>query len=126
MLKTHVMKMNTENTNCFIYETEESATADRLLIELLGGIRVEWLDRMKVSVVNWKHSPQCCGDKPHYTNELADLVISHNLDLYNNTPTQYCGGRQVEKFVRRVAEKLEVGSIALTKAIAAITSELEV
>ena len=30
MLKTRVMKLNTENTNCFIYETEE------LLIELLG------------------------------------------------------------------------------------------
>lgn len=100
--------MNTENTNCFIYETEE------LLIELLGGIRVEGLDRMrvtmKVSVVNRKHL--------HYTNELADLAIRHNLDLYNDT--------QVEKFVRRVAEKLEVGSIALTKVIAEITSELEV
>jgi len=108
MLKTHVMKLNTENTNCFIYETEE------LLIELLGGVRIEGLDRMrvtmKVSVVNRKH--------PQYTNELADLAIRHNLDLYNDT--------QVEKFVRRVAEKLEVGSIALTKAIAAITSELEV
>ena len=108
MLKTHVMKMNTENTNCFVYETEE------LLIELLGGVRVEGLDRMrvtmKVSVVNRKH--------PQYTNKLADLAIRHNLDLYNDT--------QVEKFVRRVAEKLEVGSIALTKVIAAITSELEV
>jgi len=103
ILKTHVMKMNTENTNCFVYETDE------LLIELLGGIRVEGLDRMrvtmKVSVVNRKH--------PQYTNELSDLAIRHNLDLYNDT--------QVEKFVRRVAEKLEVGSIALTKAIAAIT-----
>lgn len=108
MLKTHVMKLNTENTNCFIYTTDE------LLIELLGGIRVEGLDRMrvtmKVSVVKRKH--------PQYTNELADLAIRHNLDLYNDT--------QVEKFVRRVAEKLEVGSIALTKAIAEITSELEV
>jgi hypothetical protein len=108
MLKTHVMKMNTENANCFIYETEE------LLIELLGGVRIDGLDRMrvtmKVSVVNRKH--------PQYTSELADLAIRHNLDLYNDT--------QVEKFVRRVAEKLEVGSIALTKAIAEITSELEV
>jgi len=101
------MKLNTENANCFVYETDE------LLIELLGGVRVEGLDRMrvtmKVSVVNRKH--------PKYTSELADLAIRHNLDLYNDT--------QVEKFVRRVAEKLEVGSIALTKAIAAITSELE-
>ena len=30
--------MNTENTNCFVYETEESATTDRLLIKLLGGV----------------------------------------------------------------------------------------
>ncbi len=108
MFKTYVMKLNTENTNCFVYETEE------LLIELLGGVRVEGLDRMRVtmklSVVNRKH--------PQYTSELADLAIRHNLDLYNDT--------QVEKFVRRVAEKLEVGSIELTKAIAEITSELEV
>ena len=44
MLKTHVMKMNTENTNCFIYETEE------LLFELLGGVRIDTLDRMRVTM----------------------------------------------------------------------------
>src|SRR5690606_29353196 len=49
--------------------------------------------------------------------ELAALSIRLNLDLYNDT--------QVEKFVRRVAEKLETGSIALTKAISDITSKLE-
>jgi hypothetical protein len=31
----------------------------------------------------------------------------------------------VEKFVRRVAEKLETSSIALTKAVADITSQLK-
>ncbi|TDO28707.1 hypothetical protein BC659_0787 [Sediminibacterium goheungense] len=108
MLKTHVMKMNTENTNCFIYTTDE------LLIELLGGVRVEGLDRMRVTMkVSVKNRKQKL-----YTSELADLAIRHNLDLYNDT--------QVEKFVRRVAEKLEVGSITLTKAIAEIISELEV
>lgn len=80
MLKTHVMKLNTENTNCFIYKTDE------LLIELLGGVRVEGLDRMrvtmKVSVVNGKHQ--------QYTNELADLAIRQNLDLYNDTTPQCC------------------------------------
>ncbi|WP_133473336.1 hypothetical protein [Sediminibacterium goheungense] len=102
------MKMNTENTNCFIYTTDE------LLIELLGGVRVEGLDRMRVTMkVSVKNRKQKL-----YTSELADLAIRHNLDLYNDT--------QVEKFVRRVAEKLEVGSITLTKAIAEIISELEV
>jgi hypothetical protein len=96
------MKLNTEKPNCFIYETEE------LLIELLGGVRIDTLDRMrvtiKVAVMNRKHAK--------YVGELSGLAVRHNLDLYNDT--------QVEKFIRRVAEKLEVGSIALTKAIAAI------
>jgi hypothetical protein len=109
------MILQTTNPYCFIYKTDESATADRLMIELLGGIRIEGLDRMrvtiKVTVVSRKLT--------EYLNnaELAGLSVRHNLDLYNDT--------QVEKFVRRVAEKLETGSIAVTKAIADITSQLE-
>ncbi len=103
------MELNTTNPHCFTYKTEE------LLIELLGGIRIDGLDRMrvtmKVTVVSRKHAG-------YLTNpELAGLSVRHNLDLYNDT--------QVEKFVRRVAEKLETSSIALTKAIADITSQLE-
>ncbi|MCR6719228.1 MAG: hypothetical protein NVV59_02835 [Chitinophagaceae bacterium] len=103
------MELNTTNPHCFTYQTEE------LLIELLGGVRVEGLDRMrvtmKVTVVNRKHAGYLSNP------ELAGLSVRHNLDLYNDT--------QVEKFVRRVAEKLETGSIAVTKAIADITSQLE-
>jgi hypothetical protein len=102
--------MNTTNPNCFTYEAEE------LLIELLGGVRVDTLDRMrvtmKVTVVNRKHREYLNNE------ELAGLSVRHNLDLYNDT--------QVEKFVRRVAERLEVGSITITKAISDITSQLEV
>jgi hypothetical protein len=47
------MKLNTENPNCFEYKTDE------LLIELLGGVRIDTLDRMrvtiKVAVVKRKH-----------------------------------------------------------------------
>ena len=47
------MILETTNPNCFTYKTEE------LLIELLGGIRIDTLDRMsvtiKVTVVNRKH-----------------------------------------------------------------------
>ncbi len=66
------------------------------------------------------HESNCSEQKhaAYLTNpELAGLSVSHNLDLYNDT--------QVEKFVRRVAEKLETGSIAITKAIADITGQLE-
>lgn len=103
------MTLETTNPHCFTYKTDE------LLIELLGGIRIDTLDRMRVTikatVVNRKQQ--------EYLNnpELAGLSVRHNLDLYNDT--------QVEKFVRRVAEKLETGTIALTKAIADITSQLE-
>lgn len=103
------MELNTTNPHCFTYQTEE------LLIELPGGVRIDILDRMrvtiKVTVINRKHTN-------YLTNpELAGLSVRHNLDLYNDT--------QVEKYVRRVAEKLETGSIALTKAIADVTSQLE-
>ncbi|MFT3675502.1 MAG: hypothetical protein QM781_06355 [Chitinophagaceae bacterium] len=103
------MELQTTNPHCFTYQTEE------LLIELLGGVRIDGLDRMrvtmKVTVVNRKHAVYLSNP------ELAGLSVRHNLDLYNDT--------QVEKLVRRVAEKLETGSIALTKAIAGITSQLE-
>ena len=103
------MELNTTNPHCFTYQTEE------LLIELLGGVKIDTLDRMrvtmKVTVVNRKHADYLANP------ELAGLSVRHNLDLYNDT--------QVEKFVRRVAEKLETGSIAITKAIADITGQLE-
>lgn len=103
------MKLETINPHCFTYKTDE------LLIELLGGIRVDTLDRMrvtiKVTIVNRKQQEHL--NSP----ELAGLSVRHNLDLYNDT--------QVEKFVRRVVEKLETGSIILTKAISDITGQLE-
>lgn len=66
---------------------------------------------MKVTVVNRKHA--CYLTNP----ELAGLSVRHNLDLYNDT--------RVEKFVGRVAEKLETGSIAITKTIEDVTGQLE-
>jgi hypothetical protein len=100
------MKIETTNPHCFTYKTGE------LLIELLGGIRIDTLDRMrvtmKVTVINRKHADYLT---------IPELAVRHNLDLYNDT--------QVEKFVRRVAEKLETGSIVLTKAISDVTSQLE-
>lgn len=48
------MKLETTNPNCFTYKTNE------MLIELLGGLRIDTLDKMrvkmKVTVVNRKHA----------------------------------------------------------------------
>ena len=93
------MELNTTNPHCFVYKTEE------LMIELLGGIRIDTLDRMrvtmKVTVVNRKHA--------EYLNnaELAGVSVRHNLDLYNDT--------QVEKFVRRVAGNWKQAALLLQK-----------
>jgi hypothetical protein len=102
-------QLNTANPDAIIYQTEE------LGFTVLGGVRLDGLDRLrvtlKIEVINRKFV--------HYLNspELAALAIRHNIDLYNDT--------QVEKLIRRTAERLETGISALTSAIAALTTKLE-
>lgn len=103
-------KINTTNPESITYTTEE------LSFTILGGIKLEGLDRLrvtlKIEVANRKFK--------HYLNnpDIADLALRQNLDLYNDT--------QVEKLIRRTAERLEVGSTTIAKAIADITNQLEV
>lgn len=102
-------RLNTLNPEAVTYQTEE------LLLTVLGGVRIEGLDRMRVTLKIEVHTRKF----QHYLNnpEIAALAIRHNLDLYNDV--------QVEKLIRKTAERLEVGSSAVAKAIAALTSELE-
>jgi predicted transcriptional regulator len=103
------LKINVANPEAITYQTDE------LGFTILGGIRIDGLDRlrvtMKIEVVNRQYE--------HYLNnpDIANLAIRHNLDLYNDV--------QVEKLIRKTAERLEVGSTQLTKAVADITSQLE-
>jgi len=102
-------KIDISNPNAITYITEE------LGFTILGGIRMDGLDRLRVTirieVVNRKFE--------HYQNnaELAALPLNHNLDLYNDV--------QVEKLIRKAAERLEVGTLQITKSIADITRQLE-
>lgn len=102
-------KIDTTNPNAITYITEE------LGFTILGGIRMDGLDRLRVTirieVINRKFE--------HYQNnaELAALPLNHNLDLYNDV--------QVEKLIRKAAERLEVGTLQITKSIADITRQLE-
>lgn len=104
-----VMNLNTENSDALIYETEE------LRFTVLGGIRLEGLDRMRVTLKIEVHERKF----KHYLNnpELSALAIRHNIDLYNDT--------QVEKLLRKTAERLETGVSSLSKAVADLTSKLE-
>jgi len=103
------LKLDTTNSNAITYCTEE------LGFTILGGIRMDGLDRLRVTirieVINRKFE--------HYMNnaDLAALPVNHNLDLYNDV--------QVEKLIRKTAERLEVGTLQIAKAIADITRQLE-
>jgi hypothetical protein len=87
-----------DNPDQLIYENEE------LELTILGGIRLEGLDRMRVTVkVQLKNS--------------ARPPVRHNLDLYNDN--------QLEKFIRKIAEKLEIGTVLIAASLSDLTEELE-
>lgn len=104
------LTINVSNPEAMTYSTDEIA------ITILGGIRIDGLDRMrvtlKIEVINRKYGSEYLNNP-----DIAALAVRHNLDLYNDV--------QVEKLIRKTAERLEVGTIAITKAIADITEQLE-
>lgn len=102
-------KLNPANPENILYTTEE------LRFTILGGIRLEGLDRMRVTLKIEVHERKF----KHYINnpDIADLAIRHNIDLYNDT--------QVEKLIRKTADKLEIGTTGLAKDIADLTNQLE-
>ena len=75
-----------------------------LTIEVLGGVRLEGLDRMRVTL---KVS----------LNETEIPPVRHNLDLYNDT--------QLEKFIRKIADRLEIGTSVIAGTLAELTQALE-
>ena len=79
---------------------------DELLITLLGGISMNNLDRMRVTI-HMRRNPHT----------YAQYSIRQNIDLYQDDV--------VEKFIRRSAEKLELSTSLISKAIAELTEELE-
>jgi len=98
---------NTANPEQLIYENS------LFTIEVLGGVRLEGLDRMRVTLkvsltVALPPSGGTGGGLP---------PIRHNLDLYNDT--------QLEKFIRKIAERLEVGTSVTAGTLAELTQALE-
>ena len=87
-----------DNPNQLIYENKI------LHIAVLGGIRLEGLDRLRVTLKI--HNP-----------ETPLIAVRHNLDLYNDT--------QVEKLIRKTAVKLEIGHSVIEACINELIEELE-
>lgn len=77
---------------------------EMLHITVLGGIRLEGLDRMRVTLkISVQQSP-----RPPFR---------HTVDLYNDT--------QLEKFIRKAAEKLETGTTIIAASVSELTEKLE-
>ncbi len=88
-------------------DTPEQLTYGNGLVTLtvLGGVKLDGLDRLRVTLkIELPDSPQ--------------PPLRHNLDLYNDN--------QVEKLVRRTAERLEIGTSIIAASLAELTQELEV
>ncbi len=91
-------KLNTDNAEEMVYENA------LLKQTVLGGIKLEGLDRMRVTLkVELKDAPR--------------PPVRHNLDLYNDN--------QLEKFIRKIAERLEIGTSVIAASLSELTNELE-
>lgn len=87
--------LNTTNPDHLEYKHE------MLEIAILGGIRTDILDRMRVTLKI----------------KVEHLSIRHNLDLYNSL--------QVDKLIRMVAERLEIGTSIISAALIDLIELLE-
>ncbi len=87
-------KLNTTNPEQLIYSN------GLLEIEVLGGVKLEGLDRLRVTL-------------KIALPENSTPPVRHNLDLYNDT--------QTEKLIRKTAERLEVGTSVITASLAELT-----
>ena len=74
-----------------------------LEVRLLGGIKLNNLDRMRFTM---------SVQKPKSIN-----ILRHSIDLYNDN--------MVEKFVRKIAERIEIGTSIARKTLQELTSALE-
>ena len=89
---------DTTNIDALVYKNEI------LGITVLGGIKIEGLDRMRATL------------KVELL-ESARPAVRHNLDLYNDN--------QLEKFIRKVAERHEIGTGVIEASLAELIENLE-
>ncbi len=89
--------LDTNNPNNYTYQT------NHLEIHVLGGIKLNKLDSLRVTL---------SINKTKHHNKLR-----HNIDLYNDN--------QVEKLVRKTAERIEIGTSIVRRTLQELTNELE-
>ena len=86
------------NPDALVYENE------LLKMTVLGGIRLEGLDRLRATL-------------KVAIKESARPPVRHNLDLYNDN--------QLDKLIRKCAERLEIGTSVIAASLSELTGHLE-
>lgn len=99
----HPGKFNTRNPEFITY------TTDDLQIILLGGINLQQLDRLRVTIK--------ISFLPGTDRACPVSTIRHTLDLYHSD--------YLEKFINKASEQLETGTSTLKRAIAELTEQIE-
>lgn len=89
--------LNTSNPNNYEYITKH------LEIHILGGIKLNKLESLRITL---------SIQKPKQHN-----VLRHSIDLYNDN--------QIEKFTRKIAERLEIGTSVARRTLQELTKALE-
>jgi predicted transcriptional regulator len=89
--------LNTSNPNNYEYTTKYLET------HILGGIKLNKLESLRVTI---------SIQKPKEHN-----ILRHSIDLYNDN--------QIEKFTRKIAERLEIGTSVVRRTLQELTKELE-
>lgn len=89
------LELNTNNPEYFTWQYEQ------LQIGILGGLKIEGLDRMRITLkIEWKQ-----------------LAIRHSLDLYNDTA--------LDKLIGKCAERFSLGTAYMGDVFAALITTLE-
>lgn len=91
-------ELSTQNPESLEYKNEI------LTQTVLGGIKLEGLDRMRVTL-------------KVALSDSSRPPLRHNLDLYNDN--------QLEKLIRKIAEKLEIGTSVIAASLSELTEALE-
>jgi len=100
LLNPQAPKLNTNNTEYITFAIEG------LQMALLGGVNINQLDRLRVTL------------KIRRTDSVDPLhSVRHTLDLYHND--------YLERFIAKASERLEMSVTTLTKALAALTDQVE-
>ncbi len=89
--------LDTSNPNSYEYHTKH------LQVNILGGVKTNKMESLRVTL---------SVQKPESYN-----ILRHSLDLYNDN--------QVEKFTRKIAERLEIGTSVARRTLQELTRELE-